>query len=175
MRKPKDFYCTYCGNEFLKEQIYPKHCKKCNEISYLNPIPTILSLIPVSSPGAIGFLLEKRNINPGKGKWDFPGGFMDYGETWQQAASRETFEETGIVIEPNHFHLIDVITTPTNFLTIVAMSEYQYNIDLTKFVPNHEVSELKVGYQYEDLAFESHNNIFKARLQKLHALESLIH
>src|SRR5512143_810463 len=44
-------------------------------------------------------LLVKRGIEPGYGKWVFPGGHVDRGETVEQAALRETFEECGVVAE----------------------------------------------------------------------------
>ena len=41
----------------------------------------------------------RRNINPSKGKWTFPGGFVDWGETVTGAALRETQEETGFRVD----------------------------------------------------------------------------
>jgi ADP-ribose pyrophosphatase YjhB (NUDIX family) len=44
-------------------------------------------------------LLTRRSINPGKGLWTFPGGFVDFGESVADAARRETLEETGLSVE----------------------------------------------------------------------------
>jgi 8-oxo-dGTP diphosphatase len=45
-------------------------------------------------------LLAQRSVPPGVGKWGFPGGVVELGETVHDAARRELAEETGIVAEP---------------------------------------------------------------------------
>lgn len=155
-----------CGTKHTAES-FPKKCTQCNITTWINPIPTIVTIVPVCQGDKTGILLQKRNIEPSKGKWDIPGGFMDYGETWQDAASRETWEETGIKILPDHFHLLDVITTPTKYLTIVAKSDYLEDVDLSLFVPNSEVTEIKIGFDSEELAFQSHTDIFNKQLLRI--------
>jgi 8-oxo-dGTP diphosphatase len=44
-------------------------------------------------------LLIKRKFNPFKGKWALPGGFVDEGETVEEAVERETMEETGVKVK----------------------------------------------------------------------------
>ena len=51
---------------------------------------------PVVADGAV--LLTRRSINPGRGLWTFPGGFVDFGESVTDAAVRETFEESGVLL-----------------------------------------------------------------------------
>ncbi len=46
-----------------------------------------------------GIVMTQRAIEPGYGKWTFPGGFMDQGETAEAAASREAREEAGVEVE----------------------------------------------------------------------------
>lgn len=58
-------------------------------------------------------LLIQRGQEPEKGKWCFPGGFLDPGhETAQQTGARELLEETGIQASPEDFTLIDVRSEP---------------------------------------------------------------
>jgi len=63
-----------------------------------NPVPTVDIIIEVErKDGAKGIILIKRK-NPPYG-WALPGGFVDYGETLEQAAVREAKEETSLDIQ----------------------------------------------------------------------------
>ncbi len=61
-------------------------------LNHRNPVPTVDIIIHYQG----GIILIKRK-NPPHG-WALPGGFVDYGETLEQAASREAQEETGLII-----------------------------------------------------------------------------
>ncbi len=62
-------------------------------------------------------LFTERELEPAKGLLDMPGGFVDYGETLEQAAIRETHEEVGVQLEdvtylasfPNVYRYADVV------------------------------------------------------------------
>jgi len=62
---------------------------------YKSPKPTVDVII---TDGKRVILVE-RGRDPYKGKWVFPGGFMDFGETAENAAVREALEETGVQVE----------------------------------------------------------------------------
>jgi ADP-ribose pyrophosphatase YjhB (NUDIX family) len=72
-------------------------CGGCGFVHYLNPRP-VAGVIPVRAGPEI--LLVRRAIEPRRGKWVFPGGFMDLGETAEQAALRETLEEAHLHVGP---------------------------------------------------------------------------
>jgi ADP-ribose pyrophosphatase YjhB (NUDIX family) len=71
-------------------------CLDCGFIHYINPRP-VAGAIPVREDGSV--LLVRRAIEPRIGTWVFPGGFMDVGETAEEAAARETLEEAHLVVE----------------------------------------------------------------------------
>ena len=73
-----------------KKTIRCPKCRKEIEV-YQNPIPTVDIIIEMRSKGIV---LVKRK-NPPKG-WAIPGGFVDYGESLEEAAAREAKEETNL-------------------------------------------------------------------------------
>lgn len=68
------------------------HCQKTIQV-YRNPVPTVDIIIEVGRE----IVLIKRG-NPPYG-WALPGGFVDYGESYETAAAREAEEETGLVVQ----------------------------------------------------------------------------
>jgi ADP-ribose pyrophosphatase YjhB (NUDIX family) len=80
-------------------------CPACHTIHYINPL-NVVGTIPVWGDKV---LLCKRNIEPRKGKWTLPAGFMELGETTAEGAARETVEEAGAQFEMQAlFSLINV-------------------------------------------------------------------
>jgi len=69
-------------------------CSKCGADlpDFKNPVPTVDIIIEIG--GGI-VLIERRNPPFG---WALPGGFVDYGESFEQAAVREAYEETGLEV-----------------------------------------------------------------------------
>jgi ADP-ribose pyrophosphatase YjhB (NUDIX family) len=71
-------------------------CPKCqNEIElFHNPVPTVDIIIEIETQGII--LIKRKNPPYG---WAIPGGFVDYGETLEEAALREAKEETDLDVK----------------------------------------------------------------------------
>ena len=95
-------YCTRCGAplEFGEVEGEDRHrlsCRSCGLVSYVNP-RLVVTTIPVTDAGEV--VLLRRGIEPGRGWWAQPGGFLEIDETVTEAAIRETLEETGLVVEP---------------------------------------------------------------------------
>jgi ADP-ribose pyrophosphatase YjhB (NUDIX family) len=115
-------FCPLCGGMLRREAVPPDQreeavCSRCRFIYYLNP-KVVAGTIP-ERDGRI--LLTRRSINPGRGLWTFPGGFVDFGETTTDAAVRETFEETGLKVEITD--LLNVYSYPAAPVIIVYRAQ----------------------------------------------------
>jgi ADP-ribose pyrophosphatase YjhB (NUDIX family) len=69
-------------------------CIECGFVFYLDPKLVACSLVEMDHK----IVLLKRSIEPQKGKWVIPGGYVDRGEAVEAAAVRETEEECGIKV-----------------------------------------------------------------------------
>jgi ADP-ribose pyrophosphatase YjhB (NUDIX family) len=95
-------YCSRCGSPLHLGPVEDEDrdrlaCANCGHIAYVNP-RLVVTTFPITDAGEI--VLIRRGIEPGKGSWAQPGGFLEVDETVHQAAIRETFEETGLIVEP---------------------------------------------------------------------------
>lgn len=72
-------------------------------------------------------LLGKRKSTHGQGDWCFPGGHLEFGETWEDCAQRETLEETGLYIKNIRFGTAtnDIFTAVgKHYITIIMLANY---------------------------------------------------
>jgi ADP-ribose pyrophosphatase YjhB (NUDIX family) len=95
-------FCSRCGTALEFGAIDGEDrdrlsCPSCGHITYVNP-RLVVTTLPVTADGEV--VLLRRGIEPGRGAWAQPGGFLEVDETVHQAAIRETFEETGLIVEP---------------------------------------------------------------------------
>ncbi|SDT61454.1 NUDIX domain-containing protein [Actinoplanes derwentensis] len=110
-------HCTFCGARFTPGQAWPRRCGACGEVSYLNPSPVAVAVQPVGA----GLLAVRRGIAPARGRLALPGGFIDVGETWQAAAARELFEETGVKTDPTTIRLYDTVSAPDGTILVFGL------------------------------------------------------
>jgi len=94
-------HCTNCGGPLALGPIPGEErprlaCAACGHIAYVNP-RLVVTAIPITQAGEV--LLLRRGLEPGRGLWAQPGGFLEVDETPTEGAIRETLEETGLVIE----------------------------------------------------------------------------
>lgn len=88
-------FCSQCGARVALRvppgDHLPRHiCDACGAIHYQNP-RLVVGCVPEETGGRI--LICRRAIEPRRGYWTIPAGFMENGETLQQAAARESQEE----------------------------------------------------------------------------------
>jgi ADP-ribose pyrophosphatase YjhB (NUDIX family) len=117
-------------------------CSACSTVHYENPL------------NVVGTMLCQRNIEPRKGFWTLPAGFMELHETTAQGALRETHEEAGAeIVLGELFSLINVER--------VGQVHFFYTAQLqsTVFNPGHETMATQVVSQteipWDDIAFRT--------------------
>lgn len=100
-------YCSACGNpvsvKIPSGDTRERHvCDHCGTIHYQNP-RIIAGTLPVVGDKV---LLCRRAIEPRLGFWTLPAGFMENGETTQQAAVRETIEEADARVDIQGLYMV---------------------------------------------------------------------
>jgi ADP-ribose pyrophosphatase YjhB (NUDIX family) len=159
----KNSHCSYCGRPFDVEQAWPRRCTACGNVSFLNPVPVSVVLVPIDN----GVLVVRRNIEPQRGWLALPGGYINYGESWQQAGVREVFEETGLMIDSDQIREFRVRSAPDSTLLIFGLAHPIGRSDLPPFVPNEETQEVKVITAPQELAFSLHTEILRDYFDQL--------
>jgi len=89
-------FCPRCGHTPRIDFPRSLQCDNCGYAAFYNPKP-VAGAIPREPDGRIWLL--RRGFDPGAGLWTFPGGFVDLGESVEDAARREAREELDIDIE----------------------------------------------------------------------------
>jgi len=135
-------FCPYCGEKVIEKSFggrNHRYCQKCDRIHYENPLPATAALV-LNHRNQL--LLVKRLIEPAKGKWCLPGGFIEIDETIEEAVLRELKEETGIIGEIEG--LVDFFSQMSQHYRAILIFGYKVKI---------LGGELKAGDDAEDAGF----------------------
>lgn len=155
-------FCPQCGKETLHFDGEKKFsCSGCNFILYHNCAAAVAVVIRYGDE----ILLTKRNQEPGFGKLDLAGGFVDPKESAEHTCIRELHEELGITIWPEK--LIFLMSLPNvyhykgiDYNTLDLFFEYKIDEKLEiKKLETHEIAEIcwvKISeLNVQDIAFAS--------------------
>ena len=112
-------FCPRCGSEATVA--YPRSitCANCGYGAFYNPKP-VACTIPVTNSNEV--ILLKRGFQPNRGRWSMPGGFVDLGESVEDAAIRETKEELNIDIAITT--LVGVYSRSTDRVVVVVYAAH---------------------------------------------------
>jgi ADP-ribose pyrophosphatase YjhB (NUDIX family) len=115
-------FCPMCGGDLEPRSVKAGEpdrlvCARCGFIFYLDPKVAVGTLIRNPQHE---LALVRRAIEPGYGKWTFPGGFVDRGEPVKEAAVREAREEVGLDVRLDY--LLNVYSYPGAPVIIVYVA-----------------------------------------------------
>ncbi|MCT4624455.1 MAG: NUDIX hydrolase [Schleiferiaceae bacterium] len=155
-------YCSHCGSDQLIQKI-PKTetevrtvCQNCETVHYINPNMVVGCI--VENKGQI--LLAKRGIEPRKGFWNLPCGFLEMNENVEDGAIREVYEETGLKVSISRLHtLYNVVHSGQVYLIFLAKAS---NRDFTTNIESTEIgffSEEQIPW--DEIAFSANTFALK--------------
>lgn len=140
-------------------------CRDCGFIHYINP-KIVVGSIPVAPDGRL--LLCRRAIEPSKGLWTIPAGFMEQGETAEAGAIREAWEEARARIATGrllaHYSLAHIsqvqLFFAANLMNAETIKPGQESLEVGLFKP--------VDIPWDTLAFETVKDVLsRAETEKL--------
>jgi ADP-ribose pyrophosphatase YjhB (NUDIX family) len=159
-------FCPHCGTNLETVEIFRRkrpRCPDCGFVVFHDPKVAVVALVLHGS----SVLLVRRAVEPERGKWALPGGYMDAGEMPDEALRREVYEEVGICVEvgpllgifamggPGHSRAGIVLAyraSPAD--TVVPELHCQDDVDAAGW--------FTLGHLPDDLAFESTIGLLRA-------------
>lgn len=160
-------FCPRCGGKLelrALKALEPERlvCQKCAFIFYLDPKVVAGTLFSLDG----GVVLLRRGIEPALGKWSFPGGYVDRGESVQEAAVRETKEEAHLDVRLRS--LLGIYSYPRSPNVVVVYTAEVMGGELKAGDEADEAKAFQVSeIPWEELAFVSTTDALKDYL-KLH-------
>ena len=167
-------YCPACGASDWETRVPRKDdksrqcCRPCGYVHYVGPV--LAAGIIVRCEGR--YCLVRRAHQPAKGKWSFPGGFVDLDEDPAAAAEREVREETGVEVRAEQLIGLYRSTGPGGKQVVIAVYLGEVSPAALQDCqpPSEEVAA--VGWfavdaiPWPDLAFESTTTALRSIIQR---------
>jgi len=173
-------YCSHCGSSKLQwlipegDRLQRMVCEQCKTIHYQNP-HIIAGCLPIWQEKV---LLCRRAIEPRYGLWTVPAGFMENGESIEEAAIRETREEANADIQIRNLYMMYSIMR-VDQLYILFLADLknlsfhagEESLDVKLFnqtdIPWEELAFQIVGKTLENYFTDRLNNHFPVHVGKL--------
>ena len=153
LRIEKNAYCSYCGNAFEPGAAWPRSCASCGNITYVNPLPVAVLLVPVDDDGLLRSACHRPVSRAGRAArrlhW--------IGRTWSGRAFANSAKRPESEIASNDVALFDVHTSPNGHLLVFGLTSPISTADVPGEFPADETEELVIAREPVQLAFPLHN------------------
>ena len=154
-------FCVNCGRPLVVKIIEGREVEACPDDDYvLWRDPKVAAAVIVEADG--GIVLGRRAIEPGRGLWCLPGGFVNHDEEPAGAAVRECMEEIGAAVELTE--LLGLYHVPKTTATSIIGVAYRGRLaGGAKIAPGPEMLELGVFTPdaLPPIAFPSHREVLE--------------
>jgi ADP-ribose pyrophosphatase YjhB (NUDIX family) len=166
MNYPGYNFCPRCSGRLELREIKdgePERlvCEACGFIFYQGPKLVAATIFELDG----GILLTQRAIEPGYGKWTFPGGFVERGERAEAAAEREALEEAGVKIEVD-----DIVGLYSYEDQVPVIAVFSARVTGGEPEPLDETMSVEIfprdGLPWSEMAFPSTEHALKDYLRK---------
>jgi ADP-ribose pyrophosphatase YjhB (NUDIX family) len=152
MNEPR--FCPICGvpveRRLLEDDHRPRLVCASGHVTWQNP-RLVVNALPLRAGRAY---LARRDIEPARGRWGIPGGFLELGESTQEGARREVEEETELRIEVGR--LIGVYSRPHAAIVTIV---FEADVVGGRPEPAAETSEVRAfgpdEIPWDELAFST--------------------
>jgi ADP-ribose pyrophosphatase YjhB (NUDIX family) len=152
-------YCPFCAISLVERDLFHQQrltCPACGFIHFRDPKVAVICFVT----GKNRVLLIRRGVDPAKGKWALPGGYMDAGEMPEDALRRELMEEVGLQVQVQRLLDIFPLTGPGMINNGIVLAYHALLMvgDLPPLICSDDVSDagwFTAENLPHELAFES--------------------
>jgi ADP-ribose pyrophosphatase YjhB (NUDIX family) len=154
-------FCPRCGGGLVSRVVMAHDpprlvCSVCGFVFYLDPKVAAGAICRMDG----GIVLLRRGIEPGYGLWVYPGGYVDRGESLEEAAVREAREEVGLEIRLQG--LVNAYSYPGRPVIVVVFAAEVIGGALTRGIEALEAQVFpEATIPWGDLAFRSTTDALK--------------
>ncbi len=157
----KWLYCPVCKSNLSKKES-SFVCLKCGWSYYNNPLPAVAGFV-MNEKNEIALI--KRGVEPGKGSWALPSGFIESNETPEQAVLRELKEETGL--NGKIKDCLGIYVEPTKIYGNVLLIGYEIELVGGKIRPDSDTTDVRFfsSNKLPKIPFLSHRQVIAQGLK----------